>query len=164
MASLPGVELDGDRIGTSTEALCYPEVPEHLVVIGAGYIGLELGSVWQRLGAKVTVLEYLDRILPGMDAEIAQGGPEDLREAGHRVPPGDARSRPRARDGDGCVVELEGQRADRAATACCSPSAASPNTDGLGLETVGIELDKRGRVPVDEHFAHHGPASTPSAT
>jgi dihydrolipoamide dehydrogenase len=63
-APLAGVELDGDRIGTSTEALAWPAVPEHLVVIGAGAIGLELGSVWARLGAKVTVLEYLDRILP----------------------------------------------------------------------------------------------------
>ena len=70
-ADLPGVELDGERVGTSTEALSYPEVPRHLVVIGAGAIGLELGSVWSRLGAKVTVLEYLDRILPGMDAELA---------------------------------------------------------------------------------------------
>ncbi|MEE8522546.1 MAG: NAD(P)/FAD-dependent oxidoreductase, partial [Thermoanaerobaculia bacterium] len=65
VATLPGVEMDWDRIGSSTEALSYPEVPRHLVVIGAGYIGLELGSVWSRLGAKVTVLEYLDRILPG---------------------------------------------------------------------------------------------------
>src|SRR5690606_13973214 len=66
VAPLPGVELDGDKISTSTEALSYPEVPGHLVVIGAGVIGLELGSVWQRLGAKVTVVEYADRILPGM--------------------------------------------------------------------------------------------------
>ncbi|HEU4333761.1 MAG TPA: FAD-dependent oxidoreductase, partial [Candidatus Eisenbacteria bacterium] len=70
-AALKGVAFDGDRIGTSTEALSYPEVPKHLVVIGAGYIGLELGSVWLRLGAKVTVLEYLDRILPGMDTELS---------------------------------------------------------------------------------------------
>ena len=64
-------EIDGKRIGTSTDALAYEGVPKHLVVIGAGYIGMELGSVWLRLGAKVTVLEYLDRILPGMDAELA---------------------------------------------------------------------------------------------
>ena len=70
-APLAGVELDGERVGTSTEALSWNEVPERLVVVGAGYIGLELGSVWARLGAKVTVLEYLDRILPGMDAELA---------------------------------------------------------------------------------------------
>ena len=70
-ASLPGIVPDGDKIGTSTEALAFPTVPKHLVVIGAGYIGLELGIVWLRLGAKVTVLEFLPRILPGMDAEIA---------------------------------------------------------------------------------------------
>src|SRR4051794_35079252 len=70
-ATLPGIEFDGNLIGTSTEALSYPEVPKHLVVIGAGYIGLELGSVWKRLGARVTVLEFLDRILPGMDSDIA---------------------------------------------------------------------------------------------
>ena len=70
-ADLPGVELDYDRIGTSTEALSYKSVPESLIVIGAGFIGLELGSVWARLGAKVTVLEYLDRILPGIDLELA---------------------------------------------------------------------------------------------
>ena len=68
---LPGIEIDGKVVGTSTDAIAYDKVPEHLVVIGAGYIGLELGSVWSRLGAKVTVVEFLDRILPGMDAEIA---------------------------------------------------------------------------------------------
>ena len=66
-SSFPGMEPDGDRIGTSTEALSWPEVPNHLVVIGAGVIGLELGTVWRRLGAKVSVLEYLPRILPGTD-------------------------------------------------------------------------------------------------
>jgi dihydrolipoamide dehydrogenase len=71
-AALRGVQFDGDRIGASTEGLSFPEVPGHLVVIGAGYIGLELGSVWNRLGSKVTVVEYLDRILPGMDSEIAE--------------------------------------------------------------------------------------------
>ena len=70
-APLKGVEVDGNLIGTSTEALAFPSVPGHLVVIGAGVIGLELGCVWARLGSKVTVLEYLDRILPGMDTEIA---------------------------------------------------------------------------------------------
>ena len=68
---LPGISYDGDRVGTSTEALSYSEVPNHLVVIGGGYIGLELGSVWRRLGSKVTVLEYFDRILTGIDDEIA---------------------------------------------------------------------------------------------
>src|SRR5215467_6227656 len=84
-AELAGVQLDGDRIGTSTEALSYPEVPKHLVVIGAGYIGLELGSVWRRLGAKVTVLEYLDRILFGMDAEIAREAQKLLERQGMEI-------------------------------------------------------------------------------
>ena len=87
-APLRGVEEDGDFVGSSTEALSYPEVPKHLVVIGAGVIGLELGSVWARLGAKVTVLEYLDRILPGMDSEIAQEGSPGLQKARHRVSAG----------------------------------------------------------------------------
>ena len=81
-AALPGVEFDGDRIGTSTEALAYPAVPERLIVIGAGYIGLEMGSVWRRLGARVTVLEYLDRILPGMDREIAAEAQSSLPSRG----------------------------------------------------------------------------------
>jgi dihydrolipoamide dehydrogenase len=71
VANLPGVKPDGDRVGTSTEALSYTEVPKHIVVIGGGYIGLEMSSVWRRLGAKVTVLEFLDRILPGIDLEVA---------------------------------------------------------------------------------------------
>src|SRR5439155_26219472 len=81
-STLPGVKLDGDRIGTSTEALSYPDIPRHLVVIGAGYIGLELGSVWQRLGASVTVLEYLDRILFGMDSEIANDAKKIFEKQG----------------------------------------------------------------------------------
>ena len=82
---MPGIELDGERIGTSSQAIDYHEVPEHLVVIGAGYIGLELGSVWKRLGAKVTVVEYLDRILPGMDAEIAKEALKQFKKARLRV-------------------------------------------------------------------------------
>src|SRR6185503_10231523 len=81
-AQLGGVELDGDRVGTSTEALAWPSVPKHLVVIGAGAIGLELGSVWARLGAKVTVLEYLDRILPANDLEIANEAKRLLEKQG----------------------------------------------------------------------------------
>ena len=81
-APLRGVELQGDLIGTSTEALSYPAVPEHLVVIGAGVIGLELGCVWARLAAKVTVLEYLPRILPGMDSEIVTEAQKILQKQG----------------------------------------------------------------------------------
>lgn len=150
VATLKGVELDGDRIGTSTEALSYPEVPGHLVVIGAGYIGLELGSVWRRLGSKVTVVEYLDRVLPGMDAEIAKEAFKLFKKQGIDFRLG-AKVTSARREGDGCIVEIEGQdsiHADRVLLA----AGRTPNTDGLELDTVGIETDRRGFVRVDEHF------------
>ena len=150
-ASLPGVELDGDRIGSSTEALSYPEVPQHLIVIGAGYIGLEMGSVWRRLGARVTVLEYLDRILPGMDNEIAAEAEKLFVKQGFDFRLGSRVTAARV-EGKHCVVEIDGADAvtgDRVLVAV----GRKPNTDGLGLETVGIEVDRRGRVPVDGHYA-----------
>lgn len=149
-AGLPGVEVDGDRIGTSTEALAYPEVPGHLVVIGAGYIGLELGSVWRRLGAKVTVLEFLDRILPGMDAGLAKEAYKALGRQGLEFRLGCKVTGARV-EGKKCVVEAEGAdpvRCDRVLVAV----GRVPNTDGLGLETVGIATDEKGRIPVDERF------------
>ena len=151
VAPLRGVEWSGDRIGTSTEALNYPEVPKHLIVIGAGYIGLELGSVWRRLGAKVTVLEYLDRILPGMDTELADEALKVFRKQGLEFRLGTKVLAARV-EGEECVVECEGAeplRADRVLVAV----GRVPNTGGLGLETIGVTLDERGRIPVDEHFA-----------
>jgi dihydrolipoamide dehydrogenase len=150
VAPLRGVEMDGDRIGGSTEALGYPKVPEHLVVIGAGYIGLEMGSVWLRLGSRVTVLEYLDRILPGLDAEIAKEAYRVLERQGFVFKLGTRVTGARVK-GDGCVVEIEGGEpieCDRVLLAV----GRVPNTDGLGLDSVGIQLDERGRIPVDEHF------------
>lgn len=150
-APLPGVELDGDRIGTSTEALSYPEVPRRLVVIGAGYIGLELGCVWRRLGAEVTVLEFLDRILPGMDGEIAAEAQKLFTRQGLQFRLG-SRVLAARRQGDGCVVEVEGAppvECDRVLLAV----GRVANTENLGLDTVGITLDERGRIPVDDHFA-----------
>ncbi len=150
-ASLPGVEHDGDRIGSSTEALSYPEVPEHLIVIGAGYIGLEMGSVWRRLGARVTVLEYLDRILPGMDNEIAAEAEKLFARQGFEFRLGSRVTAARV-EGSQCVVEIDGAdpiSGDRVLVAV----GRKPNTDGLGLDALGIELDRRGRVPVDEHYA-----------
>jgi len=150
VARLPGVELDGDRIGTSTEALSYPAVPGHLVVIGAGVIGLELGSVWQRLGAKVTVVEYADRILPGMDAEIGALAKKILEKQGlsFRL---NARVKSATRSGDGCSVEVEGSdpiSCDRVLLAV----GRTPYTEGLGLAKVGVVQGKRGDVIVNEHF------------
>jgi len=150
-ASLPGVEMDGDIVGDSTAALSYAEVPEHLVVIGAGYIGLELGSVWRRLGAEVTVVEYLDRILPGTDQEIAREAQKLFKRQKIKFVL-KARVTGARRDKDGAVVEIEGKdpiRADRVLVAV----GRKPYTEGLGLDTVGIELDERGRIPVDEHLA-----------
>jgi dihydrolipoamide dehydrogenase len=147
---LPGIELDGERIGTSTDALAYGEVPEHLVVIGAGYIGLELGSVWRRLGAKVTVVEYLDRILPGMDAEIAADALKIFKKQGLEFRLGAKVTSAKAR-GDKAVVEIEGQEpleADRVLVAV----GRKPNTEGLNLEGIGLEPDKRGFIPVGEGF------------
>jgi dihydrolipoyl dehydrogenase len=155
VAKLAGVELDGDRIGTSTEALSYPEVPKHLVVIGAGVIGLELGSVWQRLGAKVTVVEYFDRILPGMDKELGTLARRILEKQGLSFKLG-ARVKGARRSGEGCVVEIEGQEpiaCDRVLLA----TGRVPNTDGLGLAEVGVAQGKRGDVIVDDHFRTNVP-------
>jgi dihydrolipoamide dehydrogenase len=155
VAKLAGVELDGDRIGTSTEALSYPEVPGHLVVIGAGVIGLELGSVWQRLGAKVTVVEYFDRILPGMDVELGTLAKRILERQGLSFKLG-ARVKAARRSGDGCVVEIDGQeplQCDRVLLA----TGRVPNTDGLGLVEVGVAQGKRGDVVVDDHFRTNVP-------
>lgn len=149
-APLDGVELDGQRIGTSTEALSYPEVPEHLVVIGAGAIGLELGSVWARLGAKVTVLEYLDRILPVMDRRLAKDAQRVLAKQGLEFRLGAKVTGARA-EGDACVVETEGAdpiACDRVLLA----AGRKPNTEGLGLESVNVPLDPLGQIEVDDSF------------
>ena len=147
---LRGVTVDGQRIGTSTEALSYSEVPKNLVVIGAGYIGLELGSVWQRLGAKVTVVEYLDRILAGMDSEIAHEAEKMFSKQGLEFRFGAAVTGATV-EGDQVRVEIKGQEAlvaDKVLVAI----GRIPNTAGLGLDTVGIELDPRGRIPIDGNF------------
>jgi len=152
---LPGVDVDGRFVGTSTEALAFDAVPEHLVVIGGGYIGLELGTVWRRLGAKVTVLEYADRILTGIDAEIATEALALFRKQGLDIRLGAKVKLARA-DGNGAVVECEGQdpiRCDRVLAA----TGRKPATDGIGLETVGIATDSRGFIPVDAQFRTAAP-------
>ncbi len=149
-AELPGVEIDGERIAGSTEALSYSEVPRRLVVIGAGYIGLELGSVWMRLGAKVTVVEYLDRILPGMDSEIAGEAQRLLAKQGLEFRLG-ARVTSALASGHECEVRIDGAEpiaADRVLVAV----GRRPNTAGLGLEELGIALDEGGRIVVDDMF------------
>lgn len=149
-ANLPGIQPDGDRIGFSTEALSYPSVPGHLVVIGAGAIGLELGSVWGRLGAKVSVLEYLDRILPEMDGEIANQAKRVFQKQGMEFHLS-TRVTGARRDGDGCIVEREGAEPIRCDRVLVSVGRV-PYTEGLGLDSVGVEVNKRGQIPVNEHY------------
>jgi len=153
-----GVELDLDRVATSTEALSWSAVPDRLIVIGAGAIGLEMGSIWARLGSKVLVLELLDRILPGMDGEIAADARRILERQGLEFRLG-ARVKHAGRAAKfpyEAAVELEGGetlQADRVLVAV----GRVPTTDHLGLEKVGVELDERGRIPVDERFRTRAP-------
>lgn len=150
-AGLPGVNLDQDRVVTSTEALSFKEIPSHLVVIGGGYIGLELGSVWRRLGAKVTVLEFLDRILFGLDSDIAADAKKLFEKQGLVFRLGCKVTSART-EGSECVVESEGAepvKCDRVLLAI----GRKPNTDNLGLETVGIKPDPKGSIPVNERLA-----------
>lgn len=149
-SSFPGMEPDGDRIGTSTEALSWPEIPEHLVVIGAGVIGLELGTVWRRLGSKVTVLEYLPRILPGTDSQVAREAQKILEKQGMVFQLG-TKVQQVSSDGKSCTVEIEGSDpigCDRVLIAV----GRRPCTDNLGLENVAVEADKRGFIQVNAAY------------
>ena len=153
-ADLPGVDVDEERVVTSTGALSLKKVPEKLIVVGAGVIGLELGSVWRRLGADVTVVEFLDRIIPGTDAEIAGAFQKVLKKQGlkfelaHKVT-----SVEKTRDG--LLVSIEpskgGQSRALEADVVLVAIGRKAFTDGLGLETVGVAVDKRGVIP-NEHF------------
>ncbi|MEC7751223.1 MAG: dihydrolipoyl dehydrogenase [Myxococcota bacterium] len=149
-AKLGGVEEDGDLIGNSTQALSYPSVPEHLVVIGAGAIGLEMGSVWHRLGARVTVLEYLPRILPGCDGQIAKEAHKIFRKQGLKFQLGVKVTGAR-REAGGCVVEVEG-----ADPITCDRVLVSvgrwANTTGLNLDAIGLATNSRGQIEVDHDF------------
>src|SRR6056297_151632 len=149
-ASLRSVQEDGDRIGNSTTALSFPDVPKRLVVIGGGYIGLELGSVWKRLGSEVIVLEALDRILPGIDSELANLAHRAFKKQGIEFRTSTF-VESATRDGDQCVVAIkdgEPIRCDRVLLA----TGRSPATDDLGLESIGLETDQRGFISVNQEF------------
>ncbi len=149
-AKLRGVEEENDRIGNSTTALSFPDVPDRLVVIGGGYIGLELGSVWNRLGSQVVVLEALDRVLAGIDSEIAQLAHRTFKKQGMEFHTSTFVESAK-RDGDECVVTVKNGdpiRCDRVLLA----TGRVPATDGLGLEEIGLETDRRGFIPVNEDF------------
>ena len=153
-SGLPGIEIDGEVVGTSTEGLSYPEVPKTLVVIGGGVIGLELGSVWARLGAKVIVLEYLPRILNGTDAEVAALAQKLLTAQGLEFRLG-CKVKVARRDGKIAKVayqSAEGKEEILEADRVLVSVGRKPYTEGLGLAEAGISVDKRGVIETDAHW------------
>ena len=152
---LPGVEQDGERIVDSTGALTLSEVPEHLVVIGGGVIGMELGSVWRRLGAKVTVVEYLDMLLPGYDKDVRKEAGKIFKKQGM-----DLKMKTKVTGAEvkkkGVTLTLEPADGGDAETLEASHVLVSigrrPNTDNLGLDAIGIEPNERGQIEVEHDF------------
>ena len=148
----PGLQPDGDVIITSTEALDLPQVPKHLVVVGGGYIGLEMGSVWNRLGAKVTVVEYAPTITPAMDADIVAEFAKILTKQGLTLKTGTKVTRIE-RKGKGAILTLEpaagGEAETLEADIVLLSAGRRPNTDGLNIAAAGLALDGRGRIPTD---------------
>jgi dihydrolipoamide dehydrogenase len=160
VARLKGIEIDEKRVVSSDGAIALEQVPKRLLVVGAGVIGLELGSVWRRLGAQVTVVEFLDRILPGMDAEVARQFQRILQKQGmtfklsSKVTGIDASGKTlKAKVEPAAGGAAEGIDADVVLVAI----GRVPYTEGLGLEGAGVKLDSRGRVVVDAHYATNVP-------
>jgi len=151
---LPGVAFEAGRVVDSTGALSLSAVPKHLIVVGAGIIGLELGSVWRRLGAEVTVVEYLDRISPGMDSDLAKAFQRTLTKQGMSFKLGSKVTA--AQSGkDGVELTIEPAAGGAAETlkgdVVLVAIGRRPYTEGLGLESVGVEPDKRGFI-ANDHF------------
>jgi len=152
---LPGIEIDEQRIVSSTGALALPEVPKRLVVIGGGYIGLEMGSVWRRLGSEVTVVEFLDRIVPAMDREIGASLMRSLGKQGIAFRLGTKVSSAVKGNAD---VSLTVQPAAGGAAESLSADVVlvsigrRPNVNGLGVEALGVKRDQRGYIQIDHRF------------
>ncbi len=161
VAALPGVAIDEKTVVSSTGAIALDKVPERLVVIGAGVIGLELGSVWARLGSKVTVVEYLDRILPGMDLEVAKQFQRLLEKQRFAFKLKQKVTGVAPKDGGPVAVTVEpadgGAAETLEADVVLVAIGRKPFTEGLGLAEVGVELDPRGRVVTDGHYATNVP-------
>ena len=158
VARLKGIEIDEKRIVSSTGALSLDKVPGKLLIVGAGVIGLELGSVWHRLGAQVTVVEFLDRILPGMDGEVAKQFQRILEKQGFAFKLG-AKVTGVDMSGKTLSAQIEpaagGKPETLEADVVLVAIGRVPYTEGLGLKEVGVALDNRGRVQIDAHFRDH---------
>lgn len=155
VASLPGIKIDEKQIVSSTGALELTKVPKKLIVIGGGYIGLEMSSVWARLGAKVEVIEYLDRITPGIDGEMAKQFQKILQKQGLEFHLGrKVTSAKTSKTAVTLTVEpASGGKAEKmTADVVLMSVGRRPYTDGLGLEDVGVTVDERGVIPVDHAF------------
>ncbi|MCP3474743.1 dihydrolipoyl dehydrogenase [Bradyrhizobium sp. CCGUVB1N3] len=156
IARLKGIEIDEKRIVSSTGALSLEKVPGRLLVIGAGVIGLELGSVWRRLGSEVMVVEFLDRILPGMDGEVARQFQRMLEKQGFAFKLGSKVTGVES-NGKALLAKIEPAAGGAAETIEADVVLVCigrvPYTDGLGLKEAGVALDNRGRVQIDAHFA-----------
>jgi dihydrolipoamide dehydrogenase len=160
VARLRGIDIDEKRVVSSTGALSLPEVPKHLLVVGAGVIGLELGSVWRRLGAKVTVVEFLDGVLPGMDGEVRRQTQRLLEKQGMTFK---LSSKVTAVDTSGKALKVTVEPAKGGAAETIEADVVLvaigrvPYTEGLGLKEVGVKLDERGRVVTDHYYATNVP-------
>lgn len=157
---LPGVEIDQKVIVDSTGALALPKVPKHLVVIGGGVIGLELGSVWLRLGAQVTVVEYLDQILPGMDGEVRKEAAKIFKKQGFNIRTGTKVTGATVNRGTATLtVEPSAGGASETFEADCVLVAIGrrANTDGLALDKAGLTVNARGQIEISHDFQTHVP-------
>jgi dihydrolipoamide dehydrogenase len=156
VAKLRGVDIDGKRIVSSDHAIALDKVPGRLLVIGAGVIGLELGSVWRRLGSQVTVVEFLDRILPGIDSEVGRQSQRLLERQGLKFK---LSSKVTGVASSGATLKASVEPAKGGAAETIEGDVVLvaigrvPYTEGLGLESVGVQRDNRGRVVVNDHFA-----------
>ena len=150
---LPSLPFDGEHVVSSEEALSFAAVPETLLVVGAGAIGLELGSVWARLGAKVHVVEFLDRIVPLMDAEMGKALQKTLERQGLTFQLSATAKTATVKNGNVEVtIEGGGKTSSRTVSKVLVAVGRRPFTDGLGLDEVGVARDERGRVKIDDHF------------
>ncbi|EDP69805.1 dihydrolipoyl dehydrogenanse [Flavobacteriales bacterium ALC-1] len=158
-STLPFIEIDKERVITSTEALKLTEIPKHLIVIGGGVIGLELGQVYKRLGAEVSVIEYMDRIVPTMDAGVSKELNKVLKKQKFKMNPSH-KVKSVERKGDEVIVKADNKKGEEVTFTgdyCLVSVGRRPYTDGLNAEAAGVKLNDRGQVEVNEHLQTSAP-------